>query len=50
MKKLLKKQGLTPRVIVTDKLKSYGAAMKQIGLSVEHRQHKSLNNQAENSH
>ncbi len=45
-RKLLKKQGFVPRVIVTNKLKSYEAAKKQ----VEHRQHKGLNNRAENSH
>ena len=50
LKKLLKKQGFAPRVMVTDKLKSYGAAKKEILPSVEHRQHKGLNNRAENSH
>ena len=50
MKKLLKKQGCTPRVLITDKLKSYGAAKKEIMPGVEHRQHKGLNNRAENSH
>ncbi len=49
-RKLLKKQGFTPQVIVTDKLKSYEAANKQVLKSAEHRQHKSLNNRAENSH
>lgn len=39
-----------PRVIVTDKLKSYAAANKDIMPSVEHRQHKGLNNRAELSH
>ena len=39
-----------PRVIITDKLRSYGAARAQMGLRVEHRQHKGLNNRAENSH
>ena len=39
-----------PRVIVTDKLASYGAAKREILASVEHRQHKRLNNRAENSH
>ena len=48
LKKLLKKQGFAPRVMVTDKLKSYAAAKKEILPSVEHRQHKSLNNRAEN--
>ena len=49
-RKLLKKQGFVPRVIVTDKLKSYAAAKKQALKSVEHRQHKGLNNLCENSH
>jgi len=49
-RKLLKKQGFVPRVIVTDKLKSYEAAKKQVLKDVEHRQHKGLNNRAENSH
>lgn len=37
MKKLLKKQGEAPRVMVTDKLKSYAAAKKEILPTVEHR-------------
>ncbi len=49
-KKLLKGLEYIPRVIITDKLKSYGAAKKEILASVEHRQHKRLNNRAENSH
>ena len=36
--------------MITDKLKSYGAAKKEIMPGVEHRQHKGLNNRAENSH
>ena len=45
-------KGLTyvPRVIITDKLKSYGAALRKILPSVEHRQHRYLNNRAEKSH
>ncbi len=39
-----------PRVIITDKLKSHGAAKAEIMPGVEHRQHKRLNNRAENSH
>ena len=50
LRKLLKKQGFVPRVIVTDKLKSYEAANKQVLKNVEHRQHKGLNNLCENSH
>jgi putative transposase len=49
-RKLLKKQGFVPRVIVTDKLKSYEAAKKQVMQNVEHRAHKGLNNLCENSH
>jgi len=37
--------------MVTDKLGSYGAAKREIGLTLcDHRQHKGLNNRAENSH
>ena len=49
-RKLLKPQGFAPRVVITDKLRSYGAAMKKILKGVDHRQHKGLNNRAENSH
>lgn len=40
MRKLLRKNGKTPRVMVADKLNSYAAANKKIGLKFEHRQHK----------
>ena len=49
-RKLLKGLQYVPRVIITDKLKSYGAAKREILPGVEHRQHKGLNNRAENSH
>jgi putative transposase len=39
-RKLLKKTGAVPRVIVTDKLRSYGAAHREVMPSVEHRSHK----------
>ncbi|GAA0899345.1 hypothetical protein GCM10009574_083730 [Streptomyces asiaticus] len=39
-----------PRMIVTDKLRSYGAAHREVMPSVEHRAHNSPNNRAENSH
>jgi len=39
-----------PRVIITDKLRSYGAAKKDLAPGIEHRQHKGLNNRAEASH
>jgi putative transposase len=50
MAKLMKKQRRVPRVLVTDKLKSYGSAHRTVMRSVEHRSHKGLNNRAENSH
>ncbi len=50
LRKLLKKQGVMPRVMITDKLASYAAAKRAVMPSVEHRQHKGLNNRAENSH
>ena len=40
MTKLLKAAVTPPRVMITDKPKSYGAARDKIGLRVEHRQHK----------
>ena len=49
-RKLLKGCQSMPRVIVTDKLGSYGAAKREILSSVEHRQSRYLNNRAENSH
>jgi putative transposase len=50
LRKLLKKQGRAPRVLVTDKLASYPAAKQELMPGVEHRRHKGLNNRAENSH
>ncbi|MHC3941665.1 hypothetical protein ACI0FR_02995 [Paenochrobactrum sp. BZR 201-1] len=51
MRKLLSGHGYSPRVMVTDKLGSYGAAKREIGIGVcEHRQHNGLNSRAENSH
>jgi putative transposase len=50
LRKLLKKQGRPPRVLITDKLASYPAAKKELMPGVEHRRHKGLNNRAENSH
>ena len=49
-KKLLKGLQYVPRVIVTDKLRSYGAAKRKILPGVEHRQSRYLNNRAEVSH
>jgi putative transposase len=49
-RKLLKGLAYVPRVLITDQLKSYGAAKREILPGVEHRQHRYLNNRAENSH
>jgi putative transposase len=42
-RKLLKGLTYVPRVIITDQLKSYGAAKRDILPGVEHRQHRYLN-------
>src|SRR5260221_5766348 len=47
---LLKRQGFAPTVIVTDKLRSYGAALQLVGFSGWHEQGRRANNRAENSH
>jgi putative transposase len=49
-RKLLKGVRYVPRVVITHKLASYGAAKREVLPSVEHRQHKRLNTRAENSH
>ena len=49
LRKLFKRWG-RPRVMVTDKLRSYGAAKAEIAPGLEHRQHKGLNNRGEASH
>ncbi len=48
-RKLFKAWG-QPRVIITDKLRSYGAAKADLAPGIEHRQHKGLNNRVEVSH
>jgi putative transposase len=50
MRKLLRKQGFAPRLVVTDKLRSYGAAFRDLHLSCRHEQGLRMNNRAENSH
>jgi putative transposase len=50
MRKLLKKQGFAPDSFVTDKLPSYGAALKDLGLARHHDFGGRKNNRAENSH
>src|SRR5918998_3260390 len=50
LRKLLERRCRAPRVMVTDKLGSHGAAKRELMPGVEHRRHKGLNNRAENSH
>ena len=56
MRKLLKKQGVSPTAIVTDKLPSYGAALpygaalRKLGFSRIHETGWRKNNRVENSH
>jgi transposase-like protein len=49
-RRLLKRQGFAPDVLVTDRLRSYGAAKTELGLSARHEQGLRKNNRAENSH
>lgn len=49
LKKAMRKHG-QPEVIVTDKLRSYGAALKEIGAGDRQETGRWLNNRAENSH
>jgi putative transposase len=49
-RKLLKRLRYVPRMMITDKLRSYSAAKAEVMPSVEHCQHKYQNNRAENSH
>jgi putative transposase len=48
--KLLNGLTYVPRVIISDKLKSYGAAKREVLPCLEHRQHRYLNNRAENTY
>jgi putative transposase len=49
-KRLLKGLQYVPRVLITDKLGSYGVAKRELLPNVEHRKSRYLNNRAENSH
>ena len=50
MRKLLRKTRVAPELLVTDKLRSYGAAFREIGMTARHEQGLRQNNRAENSH
>lgn len=50
MRKLLKRYGFIPERLITDDLRSYGAAVRDLGISDRHQRGRSRNNRAENSH
>jgi transposase-like protein len=50
MRKLLRKHSFAPKRVTTDQLRSYGAALRHLGLGCHHEQGLRQNNRAENSH
>jgi transposase-like protein len=50
MRKLLKKQGFVPKLLVTDKLRSYSTAFRHLRLTCPHEQRLRRNDRAANSH
>jgi putative transposase len=50
MRKLLKKYGFVPDRLITDDLRSYGAAARDLGIEKHHERGRWRNNRAENSH
>ena len=50
MRKMLKKHGFAPTRVTTDKLRSYGVAFREIGLTARHEQGRRQSNRAEVSH
>jgi transposase-like protein len=50
MRKLLKKHRFAPDRVTTDRLPSYSAAARELGLESRHRMDRWANNRAENSH
>ncbi|MDV6278856.1 DDE-type integrase/transposase/recombinase [Rhodococcus erythropolis] len=50
VRKILKHQGRRPRVLITDKLRSYQVAHRTVMSTTKHRRNKYLNNRCENSH
>ena len=50
MRKLPRKQGFAPKLLVTDKLRSYASAFRRLRLTCPHEQGLRKNNRAENSH
>jgi putative transposase len=50
MRKLFRKQGFAPKLLVTDKLRSYASALRRLRLTCPRKQGLRGNNRAENSH
>jgi putative transposase len=50
MRKLLRKHGFVTKLLVTDKLRSYGSAFRRLQLTCPHEHGLRKNNRAENSH
>jgi putative transposase len=50
MRKLLKKYGLVPARLITDNLRSYATAARDLGIEKHHERGRWKNNRAENSH
>jgi transposase-like protein len=50
MRKLLKKYAFAPEWLVTDDLRSYGAAARELGIEPRHERGRWKSNRAENSH
>jgi hypothetical protein len=50
MRKLLKKYGFAPDRMITDDLRSYGAAARELGIESHHEHGRWRNNRVENSH
>ena len=50
MRKLMKKYAFAPERLVTDDLRSYGAAARDLGIERRHERGRWKNNRAENSH
>ena len=50
MRKLLRKQGFAPKILVSDELRSYASAARHLRLACRHEQGLRKNNRAENSH
>jgi putative transposase len=50
MRKLLKKYGFVPDRMITDDLRSYGSASRELGMESRHERDRWRNNRAENSH